>query len=240
MKNNSLVSFLIIIILILLFALYSCFNRVKDLEQVASAQGDSIHRMIDENGKETASRQVYLTTIDNMKKVNDSQDSLIVYLKEKLNKNTASLTVVTTKTKTEHATKTEVSFRTDSDSIGIRRNEAMGTSHEGINDSILSTVTFKSSYSDQWCSYDIVAMADTIKLNYTGFNQFSVSQEWKKQKGLKGFFQPPILEISITNENPNTKTTGVESFHAQIPKGHNLRVFGIGVGIGVTAILLLK
>lgn len=215
---------------IIAFFLYvfSCnqVRTVTELDNLLDAKNDSL-RHYQTDGVGVAKKLVYVTNPETLKKLAD-KDSLILLLQAKLNKRTVSGTVASTQTHTSHGT-----GNAEKDTTGS------GMVLEGnVSDTL---PTYLTTYSDQWEQYSVVATSDSIYLDHTSFNKFSITQEWKKQgKGLKAFFNPKVLEVSIYNDNPNTVTLDAESFHIPQKNPRTLTVLGLGFGIGALSVLLLK
>jgi hypothetical protein len=209
-----------IIFLLILFLFQQC-NQNKNLESIIQSQYDTLVVKRNAEGKEVASRQVFVATIEQMKMLSGSKDSLISELQKTITKQTVSLTILKTKTHERNTSPTVIINGTDTGQIDTTRiSRFYGT--------------YTSKGFSKWSEYTIVAGPDTTILDYISFNQFSIKQEWQKQKGLKGFFQPKVLQVSITNDNPHTETIGVQSWHIPLQKKYTgLKIFGTGVVIGV-------
>jgi len=230
MKTERLLYWVAIIALIV-FAYNQC-GKTKSAEQLALALTDTMHVTRNELGQQVASKLVLVGEVNTLKQMH-FKDSVAIDLQSRINKNTLSATAFKTQTTNEHTTATRV----ESDSSDNRNGESGiigsdSTCHE-------ESPVYSTDFTGPWERYHIRASRDSIQLQHVSYNQFAVTQEWKKQKGLKGIFHPPVLEVSIVNENPNTETVGVSSFHADIPKQNKLLWFLGGVlitSVGIAAI----
>lgn len=230
--NNSLVFGLLCIILLLTVMQISTCNQLRDTESIVQTQYSVMTSKRDAEGRETVSKQVVEAGFDAMRKYYGDS------IKKMIDRNTVSLTKAKTKTTNEGTTATTIK-RDSLSNIG-RASETLGDIYERRRtetleqDSgrILELPIYETVYSDKWQTYGITAGPDSIKLQHISYNEYSVKTEFVRNgKGLKAFFQPKILQVSITNENPNTQTLGVDSWHVPVKKNTGLK-FGTGILIG--------
>ena len=95
-------------------------------------------------------------------------------------------------------------------------------------------------YYDNWLRLEGVAIGDSLTCNYWLKNKFTITHE----KGRKALFKQYPTLIHITNENPHSTTTGVNTYTLKPNKRTALQsplfTFGVGVGLGLFGGLLIK
>lgn len=230
--NNSLVFGLLCIILCLAVMQIKTCNQLRETENIVQTQYSIMTSKRDAEGRETVSKQVVEAGFDAMRKYYGDS------IKRIIDRNTVSLTKA--KTKTTNGGTTATTIKWDSLSNTGRISETMGDLYERRRiealeqDSgrILELPIYEAVYTDKWQTYGITARPDSIKLQHISYNEYSIKTEFARQgKGLKAFFQPKVLQVSIKNENPNTQTLGVDSWHVPVKKNTGLK-FGTGILIG--------
>ena len=94
-------------------------------------------------------------------------------------------------------------------------------------------------YYDNWLRLQGVAVGDSLTCNYWLKNKFTI----KHERGRKPLFKPAPLLVHITNENPHSLTTGVNTYQIKPEKRrgfeHPVFAFAVGVGVGVVGGVLL-
>ena len=94
-------------------------------------------------------------------------------------------------------------------------------------------------YYDNWLRLQGVAVGDSLTCNYWLKNKFTITHE----RARKPLFKPAPLLIHITNENPHSLTTGVNTYQIKPAKRRGFQnpvfAFAVGVGVGVVGGVLL-
>ena len=94
-------------------------------------------------------------------------------------------------------------------------------------------------YHDNWLRLQGVAVGDSLTCNYWLKNKFSITHE----RGRKRLFKQTPLLIHITNENPHSMTTAVNTYQIKPEKRrgfeHPVFALAVGVGVGVVGGVLL-
>lgn len=83
-----------------------------------------------------------------------------------------------------------------------------------VNDTVYIYPTYKSEWDEKWSYGYIEARRDSIKRQVTLRNEFIVVQSYQRE----GFLKPKVGKATITNNNPNTVTTGLRTFSIDYPK----------------------
>ena len=133
-------------------------------------------------------------------------------LKSIVDKNTQSATILSNQTKDSAATKTNVVY--------VK------------NDSMPEYIT---SWSDSNSTGTIRATKDSIFRNILVQNHLQIRQEWQGK-----FWQRKKLFTEVTNLNPNTNTTNIQTYVKQPKKQHPLLIFGCGIIAGVIVVKVLR
>lgn len=211
----------ILLCLILLFLLQRSCEENKDLSSLYAASQDTLSSSRDALGRETVKIAVMEGSYKELKGLKNTQDSTIKKLQELVNKKTVSATIVNSKTSGYISTKAVI----------------MGKDTILLNDTVYVFPEYKSVFTNRWENFDISASKDSIMMNYTLFNEFSIQQRYEKQ----GVFKPKKLIVEIKNENPHTTTTSMRSFAVVQKKPQRGVIFGVGILTGFfTAYKLLK
>ncbi len=231
-----------LLICFMLIGIKSC-DRKKNEQALITALQDSLVKYVNKEGEHVATRMTLNTRIETLESIVAGKDSLLKEIQDKATKNTASFTAFTTKTTNEHTTPTTISTANQgpihsSDGAII---DTVRTTSNG-NDAVASCddIIYESSYKDQYINYYIRSGKDSTYAQFVTYNQFNVEQHWEKPgKGLKAFFQSPVLKTDITNKNKHTETLDMQSYYQSQPEGRGWIIFGFGVAIGGTVIYLL-
>jgi hypothetical protein len=256
MKDNWFTVILMMAVFIMGVILLRTCNNPTQGDMIIQLQ-DSLVKTKNKLEQETASKMVIVGDYNKLLSLaGRSNDSLLNLLKSSLRKNTLSSTAVKTKTHERTTTATRIVHIKRPDGkpntlqldTNVRTSEGImetldgaDTTTEGTIESDVDTVSdsltfpvYTTTYQDEWRTYAITATQDSITLDYTGINMFDVKQEWQTQaKGIKGWFKPKVLQVSITNLNPHTETVGLQSFHATEKKGTWQKGFITGAVIGI-------
>jgi hypothetical protein len=204
MKINWSALALGVILLVLVIYNGCSQSKLNDARNLLAAKDDTIHTLVNRLGQETSSRIAYQTSSDFfIKQLKGSNDSLLISLSKRINKNTVSAT----------------DFKTATASQGEWWPDNM--SGDSCNP------VFHKTFISEWDSIDITADRHRIKYTYEVYNEFKVDQTYKPQ----GLFKPKQLNISVTNLNPHTKTLALQSFHIPYPV-HKIGI-GPVMGIGI-------
>lgn len=200
--NKIISSILLNVIAVLVFfQVQSCRQRKEDYSLLQAKQTE-LEITRNAKNEEVAKRLVLVGSIDDIKNSMKSKyDSLINDLQAQLNKTTLSLTLIKNKTVTTHETASQVGLNSDT----VR-----------IDSFIYVYPEYKTSFSDKWEQYEIRAGKDSIHHSHVMYNYFTVEQKYVKQ----GLFKPNLIQLQITNSNPNTTTVDAQSFLIK-PKKEN-------------------
>ncbi len=89
-------------------------------------------------------------------------------------------------------------------------------------------------FNDKWLKLQGIVIGDSLTCNYWLSNKFTITHE----KGRKPLFKPAPLLIHITNENPHSMTTEVNTYQIKPEKRRGMQnpVFSFIVGAGVGAV----
>jgi len=241
-SSNQLIVFLLCLIVALVIMQISTCNESRDKDGIIQAQYDVMKSERDAEGRETVSRQVVEAGFDAMRKYYGDS------IKKLIDKNTVSLTRAKTKTTNGGTTATTIrNARRDSTGNGRQENILLPTNEPSSTGTfredstgILEFPVYETVHTDKWQTYSIIAGPDSTTLEHISYNEYSIKTEFARQgKGFKAFFQPKVLQVSITNENPRTQTLGVDSWHIPVEKNNTgLKVStGILIGVGVGYLL---
>jgi hypothetical protein len=194
---------LIAVCAVLIMLLYRSCQKAGRYEGVIAEQDDSLRMHRDQFGRWTTERSVIVGQYEEVKKLLVRKDSTLKELSQRLDKATISLTILKTKTQSTASSPTTIVIR----------------------DSILVPDTcadflpeYRSSFSDRWRSYSVRATGDSIYVDYTSFNSFSIKQRWERQ----GLFKPKAIMLEVVNDNPYTSTIDTQSFLIPVKKERRL------------------
>ena len=190
-RSISLVLGLIIGVMII-FQYRSC-QKTRSSENILRAQNDELKTYRNKLGQQVAERKVFDADYASMKQLINSKDSLVRELAKMVNKNTLAATIFTGKTSTSNVSKTETSSKADT----IVKE-----------DTVFVYAEYKTSVANEWEEYTISANKDSISLQHTTFNKFSIEQKYVND----GFLKPKAIDFKITNYNPNTITVDARSY----------------------------
>ena len=239
-SKSFILGFLIIFVSLFIIQIKTC-NESNEKDSIIQTQYNVMTSKRDAEGRETVSKQVVEAGFDAMRKYYGDS------IKRMIDRNTVSLTRAKTKTTNGGTTATTIrNARRDSTGNGWQENillptnepSSTGTFRED-SDGVLELPVYETVHTDKWQTYSITAGPDSIKLQYVSYNEYSIKTEFVRNgKGLKAFFQPKVLQVSITNENPRTQTLGVDSWHVPVKKNTGLRLgTGIAIGVGIGYLL---
>ena len=213
--NRKIIIILILIIILLGIGGYLGWrhysNKLGDQISLNEAVTAKLEITEDKFGREVAKRQSYssLNTKEFLKMT--GLDSLSKELQSLVKENKALIkkggnaTLVTTSSELDKNTITNITY---------------------VNND--SFPTYDTRFFDDWLSYTIIAKKDTISLDFSLLNKFSVVVGNEPQ----GLFKKPKSYVTITNHNPYTKTTDIRTYNVKVPKPKRLG-FGVNAGYGL-------
>lgn len=221
-RKNGLIFFLLgfscLAVYLLLLQHKGAKEKEADLLGVVSALSDTIARKTDALGRETAYKKVIQLAYSDLKKIHTGDSSEIQRLKNLVKSGTVSATVVSSST-TNTVTGTTTIIKYDTIS----------------GDTVFPV--YASKVKTKWEEIETTASKDTTRVKYKAFNIFSISQQWTKEG--RWPLRKEVLTVGVTNENPNTVTSGLSSFHIPQKKPRKFRNFSIGFGVGLISGLVL-
>lgn len=217
-NSNSIIFILVLSIIILILLLFKGCDKIGSLQnsltQVTESANDTITRIKNKLGQEEAKTLVIQGTIEDLKLIHASDSSELGRLKNIVNKHTVSATTATTNTNNSISSATQIVYLHDTLEFPC--------------DTIFPEYITK--YENKWEKFDVKAGKDSIKIDYTVFNEFSVVQEFEKKGNV--FNRKYIPVLMITNNNPHTTTLNAKSFMLQPIKDKRWRYFAIGSFVG--------
>lgn len=248
-SKSVLLGFLIIFVSLFIIQIKTC-NESNEKDSIIQTQYNVMTSKRDAEGRETVSRQVVEAGFDAMRKYYGDS------IKRIIDRNTVSLTRAKIQTTNGGTTATTIRSDTTGRFRRFKNDETKSGTPGSAMDANISITggsrllgqdsgrthelpIYETVHTDKWQSYSITAGPDSTILIHTSYNEYSIKTEFVKNgKGLKAFFQPKVLQVSITNENPQTQTIGVDSWHVPVKKNTGLRLgTGIAIGVGIGYLL---
>lgn len=187
------------------------------------ASQDSLHKTTNKLGQEQTSTKLISGKYDDLLKLSNSKDTTIQKLIKLVNKKTISASVLSNTTSNTINTGTTATPR---DTI---RKDSL----------ILVYPEYSTLFKNRWENFNIKANKDTIKLDYTVFNEFELKQEFQKQKIKGKLFKQYVAVSEVTNLNPHTTTTELKTFTKQLPKPKRWKAFVSGAVLGTIGGIVL-
>lgn len=86
---------------------------------------------------------------------------------------------------------------------------------------------------------DVVVTGDSLRLTHTSYNEFDYMLRDKPAGGFFGFLKPTTYIVEAVNNNPYTTTRALRTLQIT-PKSKTGLKIGIGLAVGVGAVLLLR
>lgn len=202
-NGQNPISIWFIVCLVLAFLLIKGCGYYKDsqykLKEVAAmydAVNDSIHRYKTKQGQDSVEKKLLYGSLEALNALSLEKGSEIEKLRKLVNKNTISASTVRTETHGVMTSKTEAVRDTICDSTCYP--------------------TYYTSYNNKWENVTVLASKDSVKVDYTVFNDFSMTQEMRKEG--KWYNPKYVPYVTIKNNNPHTTTTNLQSFAVEPPK----------------------
>lgn len=210
---------LLIVLAIVLFLYSRSCNRADENQDEAEAYAqslDSLRKIINAQGEEITATNVILADYNTIKFKLKTADSTVKKLQKIIDKHTTSATVLNTQT-----------------SINGTSGTTINKADTVYKDSLIYIYpVYETIWGEKWSRGKIVASKDSISRNIVSYDEYNIKQSYKKQPGLKGFLKPRILEVEVTNKNPNTETTALKSFALEPDKKTRKRAFIAGIVAG--------
>lgn len=216
MKSNWLKILPLIVIGILCLCLNRQCNTLKEVQNSYRAANDDLNKVRNRLGAEKATTKLIISDYKQLKRLSDGKDSSIVALKKLVDRHTLSATVGASET---------------GNSVSLRTDTLVFTDTVIYNDTVFLFPEYYSAFSNKWERFNIKASKDTITLDYTVFNEFSIEQTYKRD----GWFKPKYPVVIVNNNNPNTTTTSLKSFNVKPKKANRLVWFVVGGVAGIIA-----
>lgn len=204
--------FYIALIILLSVLIYTgCEGNKKNLDLLSSVT-DSLHKTKDKLNREISSTKVINISYEELKAIHAKDSSSLGKLQKLVTKLTVSAAIISTATKNNFTSAT------------------VNLSGDTVKEDSLIYVypRYHTYYSNKWERFNITAMRDSFKVDYKVFNDFELSQEWKRN----GLFKRRTLIASIKNLNPNTETLEYKTFTVSENGRNRLRDFVTGALIG--------
>lgn len=213
MKYSRDIIYLLLMAGLTLALISQCSEREETEMFYKAAFEDTIKRYTNKYGEKVTENKVLVGSIQDLKKLDSSKDSTIKELQKRVNSKTSSVVYIASQTSDTGTTKT--------DTVYLDR---------------WNRPVYVSEWNERWSKGKITAGSDSIKREVTMFNEYIVSQEWKRD----GLFKPKYLVLAVTNKNPYTTSIDQRSFTVRQPKHRRLESFLIGVGVGVATGFIIK
>ena len=86
--------------------------------------------------------------------------------------------------------------------------------------------TYKTDWKERWSQGSITAMKDSIGWSFKVYNEFELSQSWKREK----WFKKRVGTAKVTNRNPNTVTKEFRTFNLE----NKQNKFNFGPSVNLT------
>lgn len=243
-KQKKAVKYSIYAVLFLLIG--GCFLYIGKLKQkitsgkiTIEALSNTMVKYRDKNGAEVTEARLILSSYKDLKALHVSDSSTIGRLQNLVNKNTISATAIKNTTSGTITGKTKITFK----------NVSLGNNRDTL--PILTEVVtmpcdtvypeYQDSITSKWANMNVLATKDSIKVDYTVFNEYEISQEYKKEGNWP--FRKKVPIVKIKNLNPHTVTTEIASYAVQVPKtGKKITtIAAVAAGLGfLTALFIVK
>lgn len=222
--KTAVIAVLLLIMLGEYFALFNLNRQLQSAQSVNDALSGDVKKYRDKSGAEVTEKNLILGNYKQLQKIRASDSSEIGRLQKLVTKLTISVNILKSRTGGVSSGTTEVVF------VPVTN---------GNDDDSLMNVTpcdtvypiYKYQDSTKWVNLKVKASKDSTHVEYKVFNEYEISQEFKKT-GIWPFRkQQPI--VKVRNLNPNTETIGISSYAVQQPKNGGK----IAVITGVTAFI---
>jgi len=204
-----------LILVCCLFLWKGCREKYT-FENMLVATEDSLYQ-----SRKELSRQITTTTllygkISDFKTLHASDSSALGKLQKLVDKLTISATYLKTVTDNKFSAVTQNITARDT----IKKDSSIYVYPE-----------YSTCYSNRWERFIAKANKDTFNIEYKVFNEFELSQKWKRN----GIFKRKTPIAEITNLNPHTETLEYKTFTIREDKSNRLRDVFIGAAVGAIA-----
>jgi len=208
------------LIVVLLAGLYGWYHYNSELNRVISTNG-SLERDVevwrDKAGRSNAKVEAVNLSYKELKNSNNED---IKALREDLGKLKNFVSRISVQTNTQGSVTAQV---TDTTII--------------INGDTTEVKRFR--YEDKWVSLQgkFLPRLDSVKLDYSLFEDLTIDQTWERDKGFKNWFKPKKLKLTARSENPNSSVYGARQIQV-VPnpkKWYETRGFQMVVSFGFGA-----
>jgi hypothetical protein len=200
-------------------------NQFNEKDLIIKALQSGIKKTIDKQGRETAEKQILITTIKQLKAAHVSDSSTIGRLQKLVDKRTTSAAIIKNHTSGSLTGKNPtVTFGNKTDSL------TKITQPDSCNPIYQDTLR------DGWTEIAIKACKDSTHADYTVRNEYEQTQGLGDLQGKFPFrYRAPVMKIK--NLNPHTKTDEINAWAVQVP--NIKKKVTIAAGVGAAAGLIL-
>lgn len=229
------VGVIIIMVFLLLRGCQDKNYRIDEINSMYTAANSQILRYKTKTGLDSIRKMVLLGDVYTLKSMNAAGNKEIERLQRMVNKNTISATVIGTTTSGTASGNTTVSVPPGSSASDTAITPALLALIKKMSCSLkldtacFPTYTLLGDTSDKWISLTGFANSKGFKLNYHVFNDYEITQEFKKEG--KWYNRVNVPYITVTNLNPHTITTKIQSF-AVAPAPKDRVIIGLGSTYG--------
>ena len=185
MKNTERI-FYVVIIFLCLVGMYNTYKRDKQSLALALATTDTLHQTRNKLGEQTTRTELLYGTISDFKAMHFADSSAISKVQKLVDRLTISASVLSTVTRNNFTSATKV---LPGDTVK--------------KDSLVFVFPrYHTADSTRWKKFDLTASQDSFHIDYTVYNEFEITQKWKRQ----GLFKKSLPEATVKNLNPYTST----------------------------------
>lgn len=227
-KNRNFIIASFVIICLLFFGAWFYFSKNETFNQkdlIIEALQSNIKKTIDKQGRETAEKQILITSVKQLKAAHASDSSTIGRLQKLVNKNTTSAVII------KNHTSGSLTGKNPSVSFGNKND-----SFEKLTKIDSCDVTYKDTLRDAWTEMAVTACKDSIHVDYTVKNQYEQTQGLGDLQGKFPFrYRAPV--ITTKNLNPHTKTDEISAWAVQVPNIKKKVTVAASIG-GLTGLIL--
>ncbi len=229
-NRNLLYSALLLLLLVSIglgYLVKNYVSRVNNQAMIIEALQGGLKKTVDAAGRETAQKNILITSYKDLKRLHVADSSEIGRLKKMVGKHTTSAAVINNTTSGTLTGSTSVVFV-----AGDTLKNPCDTMH----------AVYTSTLTDEWGCIKVTASKDSTKADYTIRNEYEVKQELGDKQG-KWPFRYRSLVLKVTNNNPHTTTDKISVWAVQTPNIKKKVATGVGIGFlgGIlTAIIVTR
>lgn len=201
-----------IIAVLILISWKSC-NNANSFQSAYEASQDTLHQSRNKLGQEETKTAMFYGKYSDLKNIHANDSSTIGKLKQLIDRNTISATVFSATTGNNISSSTDTVISRDT----VWKNNIAYVFPE-----------YRDTINTKWEYMTIAANKDSMNIQYKVFNEFHITQSWDRS----GFLKRKIPMAAVTNLNPHTHTTELQSFTLKENRGNRIRDGLVGFGIG--------